>query len=164
MSKNESKSLKISVEQAKLLGSALRIKIITAIENDPKTSKQVAVEINESPGNVHYHMKKLYEGDLIELVEEKQVGGVVQKFYLARATTFSSDHEVYPELQTGSKAESKGSLSAALLLKEEDQQELLDEFRDLIAKWVKKTNDKDVQDVEEFVIGVKLFQRDTNSK
>ena len=109
-------------------------------------------------------MKKLYEGDLIELVEEKQVGGVVEKYYLARATTFSSDHEVYPELQAGSKAESKGSLSAALLLKEEDQQELLDEFRDLIAKWVKKTNDKDVQDVEEFVIGVKLFQRDTNSK
>lgn len=164
MSKNENKSLKISVEQAKLLGSALRIKIIAAIEKDAKTSKQVAVEINESPGNVHYHMKKLYEGGLIELVEEKQVGGVVQKYYLARATTFSSDHEVYPELRSGSKAESKGSLSAALLLKEEDQQELLDEFRDLIAKWVKKTNEKDVKNVEEFVIGVKLFQRDGNTK
>ena len=164
MSKNENKPMSISVEQAKLLGSALRIKIIAAIENNPKTSKQVAVEINESPGNVHYHMKKLYEGDLIELVEEKQVGGVIQKYYLARETTFSSDHEIYPELKSGSKAESKGSLSAALLLKAEDQQELLDEFRDLIAKWVKKTNEKDIEDVEEFVIGVKFFQRDKKTK
>lgn len=164
MSKKENTSLPISVEQAKLLGSALRIKIIAAIEEHAKTSKQVAVEINESPGNVHYHMKKLYDGDLIKLVEEKQVGGVVQKYYLARATSFSSDHEVYPELQSGSKAESKGSLSAAILLKEEDQQELLNEFRDLMAKWVKKTNEKDAQDVEEFVIGVKLFQRDGKTK
>lgn len=159
MSKKENTSLPISVEQAKLLGSALRIKIMAAIEKESKTSKQVAVEINESPGNVHYHMKKLYEGDLIELVEEKQVGGVVQKYYLARATTFSSEYEVYPELLSDSQAESKGSLSSALLLKEEDQKELLDEFRDLIAKWVKKTNEKDTHDVEEFVIGVKLFKR-----
>lgn len=164
MSKKENTSLPISIEQAKLLGSALRIKIIAAIEEDAKTSKQVAVEINESPGNVHYHMKKLYEGDLIKLVEEKQVGGVVQKYYLARATTFSSDQEVYPELHPDSEAEAKGSLSAAILLKEEDQQELLNEFRDLMAKWVKKTNEKDAQDVEEFVIGVKLFQRDGKTK
>jgi len=56
MSKRENTSLPISIEQAKLLGSALRIKIIAAIEENAKTSKQVAVEINESPGNVHYHM------------------------------------------------------------------------------------------------------------
>lgn len=159
MSKNKNQALPISIEQSKLLGNTLRVKIIGILHDVPKTSKQVATQIGESPGNVHYHIQQLYKGKLIELVEEKRVGGVIEKYYLARAKAFQSDEAVFPELNPDFKADSSTSLSSTLQLTIEDKNKLLEEFQDLIEKWVVKTSTAKYSNEEEFVIGVNLVSR-----
>jgi DNA-binding transcriptional ArsR family regulator len=153
------KSLPISVEQAKLLGHTLRVKIIGVLAEKAKTAKQVATQLGESPGNVHYHMQKLYQGELIELVEERPVGGVIEKYYRARATSFDSQAAVYPELGANFNAASATSMGAALSLKEEDKEDLLREFRELMERWVVKTSTPAYAAAEEFVMGMQLVSR-----
>lgn len=159
MTEKVNKSLPISIEQSKLLGNTLRVKILGVLLETPKTSKQVATHIGESPGNVHYHIQKLYQGKLIELVEEKRVGGVVEKYYQAKASSFDSREAVFPELDPKFNADSSTQMSVALQLKEEDQEELLEEFKSLMKKWVVKTTTADYISEEEFVLGVNLVSR-----
>ena len=159
MSQKQNKPLPISVEQSKLLGNTLRVKIIGILAQTPKTAKQVATELGESPGNIHYHMQLLYKGNLIDLVEEKRVGGVVEKYYKARSISFQSDHGVYRELEPGFQAASSTTISSALHLTEEDKEKLIEEFRALIVKWVGQSLSADYKDVEEYVIGVNLVSR-----
>lgn len=159
MTKKTNQSLPISIEQSKLLGNTLRVKILGVLLETPKTSKQVATHIGESPGNVHYHIQKLYQGKLIELVEEKRVGGVVEKYYLAGASSFDSPEAVFPELDPRFNADSSTQMSIALQLKKEDQETLLEEFKSLMKKWIVKTTSADYISEEEFVLGVNLVSR-----
>lgn len=164
MNKDNKQHLPISVKQAKLLGNTLRVKIIAILSQEPKTAKQVANELGESPGNVHYHIQQLYKGELIDLVEEKPVGGVIEKYYQARATSFQSDHAVFPELGPDFTPESSVSMNSALHLTEENKEKLLQEFRALIEKWVYKTSTADYADADEYVIGVQLVSRKEKQK
>lgn len=159
MTKQNNQRLSVSVEQAKLLGNTLRVKILGMLLDTPKTSKQVATQIGESPGNVHYHIQQLFQGKLIDLVEEKRVGGVVEKYYLARARSFESDVSIYPELNPDFNPASASKMSIALQLKKDDQDELLKEFRSLMEKWVVKTSSPDYITEEEFVLGLNLISR-----
>ncbi|GAA0373792.1 ArsR/SmtB family transcription factor [Bacillus horti] len=156
----------VSIEQSKLLGNPLRIKIIGALYGTAKTSKQVATQIGESPGNVHYHVQKLYQGGLIDLVEEKRVGGVIEKYYLSKAKWFKSDQDVkvFPELDDSFESASATNISMSLQLKESEQEELLNEFRTLLEKWVERTSTPEHAMEEEFVIGLKLVSRKEKQK
>ncbi|MNM57186.1 hypothetical protein D3C81_683810 [compost metagenome] len=80
----------INEEQEKLLQSALRIKIIQTLAGEPLTSKQAAERLGKTPGNVHYHIQKLYEGGLLELVRTEAAGGIIQKFYRSKSAWFRS--------------------------------------------------------------------------
>ncbi|UQZ33521.1 ArsR family transcriptional regulator [Paenibacillus sp. PK3_47] len=82
----------ISPEQSKLLESALRIKIMHTLAEEPLTSKQVAEKLGKTPGNIHYHIVKLYEGGLLDLVRTEASGGIIQKFYRSKATWFRSEN------------------------------------------------------------------------
>ncbi|WP_232718519.1 ArsR/SmtB family transcription factor [Bacillus sp. FJAT-45037] len=150
--------LDISVEQAKLLGSALRVMIIGQLVNEPKTSKQVADQLGESGGNVHYHIKKLHDGGLLELVFEKQVGGVTEKYYKSKAKWFNSpgDTPVDQALRDDFDAKSSTALSLRLQLTTEQKNEIEDEFKAFLERWVEKTSRNDSNDSEEFSIGVKI--------
>lgn len=83
--------LQITIEQSKLLESALRIKIMHALAGEPLTSKQVAEKLQKTPGNIHYHIIKLFDGGLLELVRTEAAGGIIQKFYRSKATWFRSE-------------------------------------------------------------------------
>ncbi|KAI7260917.1 hypothetical protein KC345_g9942 [Hortaea werneckii] len=91
LAKNLVQPLQVTPEQDKLLESALRIKIMHALAGEPLTSKQVAEKLNKTPGNIHYHIIKLYEGGLLELVRTEAAGGIIQKFYRSKGTTFRSE-------------------------------------------------------------------------
>ena len=73
--------LKVTPEQDKLLESALRIKIMHTLSGEPLTSKQVAGKLNKTPGNIHYHIVKLYEGGLLELVRTENADLIVSGGY-----------------------------------------------------------------------------------
>ncbi|WP_019908404.1 winged helix-turn-helix domain-containing protein [Paenibacillus sp. HW567] len=88
----QAQPLKVSPEQNKLLESALRIKIMHVLAEEPLTSKQVAGKLGKTPGNIHYHIIKLFEGGLLELVRTETAGSIIQKYYRSKGTWFSSEH------------------------------------------------------------------------
>ncbi|MDT8862332.1 helix-turn-helix domain-containing protein [Alkalihalobacillus sp. MEB130] len=152
------KPLNVSVKQAKLLGNALRIKIISQLLEEPRTAKQVADLLGESGGNVHYHMKKLFEGGLIELVEEKQVGGVIEKYYQSKSKWFNSygTEPIDPVLKDDFISNESTALSIRLNLSQDQQDQIKEEFRAFLEGWVKKTSVNNKEEAQEFSIGIKI--------
>ncbi|MHC0039584.1 ArsR/SmtB family transcription factor [Pseudoneobacillus sp. C159] len=155
----EDNSMDISVEQSKLLGNALRVKIMRQLAGEPKTSKQVADLLGHSPGNVHYHIRKLYEGGLIDLVEEKPFGGVMEKYYKAKAKWFNSysDEPIDPALRDDFQSSHSTMISVRLNLTPEQHAELNNEFKQFLDKWIEKTSAQtEGMESQEYSIGVKL--------
>ncbi|MFC0561505.1 ArsR/SmtB family transcription factor [Halalkalibacter alkalisediminis] len=152
------KPLNVSVKQAKLLGNSLRIKIISQLLDEPRTAKQVADLLGKSGGNVHYHMKKLFEGGLIELVEEKQFGGVIEKYYKSKSKWFNSygAEPIDPVLKDDFISNESTALSIRLNLSRDQQDQIKEEFRSFLEDWVKKTSVNNTEETQEYSIGVKI--------
>lgn len=124
----DSDFMSISIEQRKLLASAIRIKILHMIAGTPRTAKQVADLLNETPGNIHYHIQRLYDGGLVELVETREVAGILEKYYKAKNTRFvpntpPPNNQLCPGIKT------------QLLLTKEEVQQLAMELGELLEKW-----------------------------
>lgn len=164
MDQNPNGMFDITVEQAKLLGSSQRVKIIGSLADTPKTAKQVADELGDSPGSIHYHIQKLYDGGLIDLVETRTVGGIVEKYYKSKAKWFNTTgvQSLDPALADHYNAASSTKIQLRLQLTEEEHEELAKDFRVLLEKWVKKTAvSKD--DSKEYAIGVNLVSTEEAS-
>lgn len=138
MSSNKKAPMPISAEQSKLLESALRIKILNVLANEAHTSKQVANLLSKTPGNVHYHIQKLYDGGLLDLVNTQTVGGVVEKYYRSKTTFFKPEQFTefaYLEDEPPYRAATR------LLLSPAQYQDFIDELDALIRKWEAKDTD-----------------------
>lgn len=78
-----------SAEKAKVLANPLRLQILSLFEDDvPHTSKQLADLLEMPPAKVHYHVRELLNAGFLELVETKEKGGVIEKYYLPVAKRF----------------------------------------------------------------------------
>ncbi|GIO69619.1 winged helix-turn-helix domain-containing protein [Paenibacillus sp. FSL M7-1455] len=159
MDQNEHQSIEISVEQAKLLGSAQRVKIIGAIVETPKTAKQVADELGESPGSIHYHIQKLHDGGLIDLVETRTVGGIVEKYYKSKAKWFNTKGTqlVDPVLADDYQAASSTKMNVRMQLTPEQHEEMTAEFKALLETWVAKTSASKAKNSREYAIGIRVI-------
>ncbi|NMP24427.1 ArsR/SmtB family transcription factor [Sulfobacillus harzensis] len=127
---DEKPALPISAKQYHLLSSPLRLRILHVLSQTPKTAKQVADELGETRGNIHYHITKLHEGGILELVETRQIGSIKEKYYRTRATRFKHDRPPNPNLLT---------LSTWLSLTSEEAEELLEEVSLVLEAWEKRT-------------------------
>lgn len=74
--------------QYQLLANPLRIRILHALVSDELTAAQVADVLEETRGNVHYHIQKLQAGGLLELTRTEPNGGILERYYRAAATRF----------------------------------------------------------------------------
>ncbi len=143
--------LPISLEQQKLLASAIRIQIMHAIADVPRTAKQVADLLGQSPGNVHYHMLRLFDGGLIHLVETREVGGIVEKYYKAEHVRFRTE--------TSSPAvEGREQLKTHLLLTKTEREALMQEMVELLLKWESRVAAPQEEPTQEFDLVVLLEQ------
>ncbi|MGM0788707.1 MAG: helix-turn-helix domain-containing protein [Bacillota bacterium] len=160
MEKKDKMPHQISVEQSKLLGNALRIKIISVLQEKPLTSKQVSELLGNSPGSVHYHIQKLNEGGLIELVETKASGGIIEKYYKAKSKWYQtkSGIELDPALSAENDEGYSANLSLRLFLKEEDRERFLDDVKNLLEKWVKSSDLSNVDEMQEYAVGLRLAE------
>ncbi|WP_246369829.1 ArsR/SmtB family transcription factor [Saccharibacillus deserti] len=134
-------SLIIDANQNKLLQNALRIKIMHALSREPMTSKQVADRLRKTPGNVHYHIQRLYEGGLLELADTRSVSGIMEKYYSAPASQFhfpgSAEGEAWQkddEAWTGAGPFSEYH-ATRLDLSDEEAARFFDELKALLEKW-----------------------------
>ena len=127
--------LPIMEEQVKLLESALRIKIMHVLAKEALTSKQVAELLKKTPGNIHYHIIKLFEGGLLELVRTEAVGGVIQKFYRSKATWFN-----VPQMQglQFTPEDQVEHITTRLMLAEPDLERFHRELVEFLSKWESK--------------------------
>ncbi|MBD0379616.1 winged helix-turn-helix domain-containing protein [Paenibacillus sedimenti] len=130
---NQTESIpKITPEQSKLLQSALRIKILHALAKEAKTAKQAAVQLQQTPGNIHYHIQKLHDGGFLEIVKTQTVRGVVEKYYQSLGTAFKTDARSEIEFIPG---ERPSHLSTSLLLSDSELEQFREELNQLLSRW-----------------------------
>ncbi|QOR66213.1 helix-turn-helix transcriptional regulator [Cytobacillus suaedae] len=69
------------IELAKILMDPRRRNIFDIAKDEPVTVTQIAESLNEKPSRLYYHVKKLEVAGLLELVETRQQGNLIEKYY-----------------------------------------------------------------------------------
>src|SRR5699024_1975883 len=80
------------------------------------------------PGNIHYHIQKLYEHDIIELEREEKNKGIIEKYYRAKAINFTSKEMSPKEENLHSRQVS------TLTLSDEELEEFEEKLRALVVE------------------------------
>ncbi|UFJ43192.1 helix-turn-helix domain-containing protein [Brevibacillus humidisoli] len=69
-------------EALKSLSIPERVKILELFEDlEPRTAKQIATELGENAARLHYHVKELVRVGLLEQVDTRVKGSIVEKYY-----------------------------------------------------------------------------------
>lgn len=75
---------KQSIELMKILSDPRRSRILHLAADEPVTVKQLADEMNEEPLRLYYHVNKLIQADLLEVVETRQNKNLTEKYYRSK--------------------------------------------------------------------------------
>jgi DNA-binding transcriptional ArsR family regulator len=84
-----------TIEQMRALAEELRIRIIEALGQQAMTSKQLALLLGEAPAKVHYHLHELEKVGLVNLVEIREKGNMLEKYYRAVARNISASETFF---------------------------------------------------------------------
>lgn len=69
-------------EALKSLAIPERVKILELFEDlEPRTAKQIATELGENAPRLHYHVKELVRVGLLEQVDTRIKGSIIEKYY-----------------------------------------------------------------------------------
>lgn len=74
--------------QYQLIAHPLRIRILHALGAGELTAAQVADQLGETRGNVHYHIQKLHAGGLVDEMRTAPNGGILERYYRAATARF----------------------------------------------------------------------------
>ena len=78
-----------TLDQVHTLADPLRVRILDRLRHEPMTVKMLGTELGEAPAKVHYHVRELERIGVIRLVETREKGGVLEKYYRAIAHNYS---------------------------------------------------------------------------
>ena len=78
-----------NIEQLRAIADMLRVRIIDLLLKQPMTATQIGDELGETPAKVHYHVRELEKAGLVRLVETREKGGILEKYYQPIAREFS---------------------------------------------------------------------------
>ncbi|HET7641556.1 MAG TPA: helix-turn-helix domain-containing protein [Ktedonobacteraceae bacterium] len=84
-----------SVEQLRAIADVLRLRIIDVLQEQPMTVTQVAEALGMAPARVHYHVRELEKVGLLRLVETREKGGILEKYYQPIARDISVCKELF---------------------------------------------------------------------
>lgn len=101
----------ITLEQQKIISNPIRSQIIMLLFDEAMTSKQVATKLDKTPGNIHYHIQKLYEHGILELEREEKNKGIIEKYYRSKAINFTTEENSQQETNIHSRYTSTLTLS-----------------------------------------------------
>ncbi len=99
------------LEQVRILADPLRMRILEALCEEPRTTKQVAELFGEKATKFYHHVEALQRVGLIRLVKTQPKRGTLEKYYQAVARSFRAD----PSLFSAERSEVNKSLHAALM-------------------------------------------------
>jgi DNA-binding transcriptional ArsR family regulator len=77
-----------TAKQQKAYFHPLRMKILDYLSTDRLTVSQVAARLRVHPANITHHFRILRSAGLIRLVERRDIGRVIEKYYQAVAQIF----------------------------------------------------------------------------
>lgn len=84
-----------SIEQLRAIADALRIRIIETLQEQPMTVTQLGEALGEAPAKIHYHVRELEKVGLLKLVETREKGGILEKYYQPVARDFSVANSLF---------------------------------------------------------------------
>jgi len=70
-----------NIEQLRAIADMLRLRIIELLQSKQMTVTQLGEELGEAPAKVHYHVRELEKVGLLRLVETREKGGILEKYY-----------------------------------------------------------------------------------
>jgi DNA-binding transcriptional ArsR family regulator len=79
------------------LSDALRMAVIRELRAAPKTVSQLAALLREPANKLHYHVTELEKHGLVEVVETRQKGNLLEKYYRASAEFFRVDPHLFDD-------------------------------------------------------------------
>ena len=83
-----------SLDQARTIADTLRVRMIGFLIRQRLTVTQLGELMGETPAKVHYHVRELERIGVVRLVETREKGGILEKYYRAVAKNI----EVSPDL------------------------------------------------------------------
>jgi DNA-binding transcriptional ArsR family regulator len=86
-----------SIEQAKAIADELRQRIIHALARQAMTVTQLGDLLGQPPAKLHYHVRELERLGLVVLVETREKGGILEKYYRARGRTLAVPSRLFQE-------------------------------------------------------------------
>ncbi len=72
-----------TVEQLRIAADPLRLRILHPLMRQQMTVTKVGDLLGESAAKVHYHMRELERVGLVRMVETREKGGILEKYYRA---------------------------------------------------------------------------------
>lgn len=75
-------------EAFKLMADETRRKTVFLLRAKEMTVSQIAHELNITPQTIYHHIKKLVEGNLVEVTREVRVDHLIESYYRATAEVF----------------------------------------------------------------------------
>ncbi|MEH7455786.1 winged helix-turn-helix domain-containing protein [Bacillus sp. JJ1127] len=81
----------------KLLCDPKRQSILHYAAERPITVKELAEKLNEKQSRLYYHVKKLEEAGVLEVVETKAIGNLTEKYYQAKNTVYTLSDNLQKE-------------------------------------------------------------------
>lgn len=113
-----------TVEQLKAFADPARTRILSIIQNQPATAKQIADRLGMPPGTAGHHLQVLEAAGLAQVTARRLVRGIVAKYYTrtARVFTFNLPHDVVgaPEVSLKMLADARGELCDSMAAISED--------------------------------------------
>ena len=88
-----------SPERLKAIADETRSKILRVLQDGPASAKQLSELLTMSHGKIGHHIKVLREAGLIEVVEERPVRAVTERFYGLAFDRLSFDVEQVDRLR-----------------------------------------------------------------
>jgi DNA-binding transcriptional ArsR family regulator len=106
------------VDQAAALLKPQRIELLKLLDR-PRTCRELGQVFDETPQQIHYHIKALQHAGLVEQVGERRVRGTVEGSYQARARAYWLASALVGQIGGAALAQDQVSLRYLLALTEE---------------------------------------------
>ena len=75
-----------------LLADDTRRQMVHLLKAKELTVSQLAQELDKTPQNIYHHIRKLVDGDLVEVAREEKIENFSEKYYRATAEIFEVTH------------------------------------------------------------------------
>jgi DNA-binding transcriptional ArsR family regulator len=129
-----------NIEQMRAVADPLRIRIFEALAQRAMTATQVGDELKVAAPKAHYHVRELERIGLVKLVETRERGGILEKYYRAVARNLIAPSQL---LQSSEPGEVAGAIT-----------EMFNNLAQSLLTALKRISDEGAESFDSYAIGL----------